>query len=83
MVQREDITIKSDLSSALEGASAVIFVVKHKEYEKLPVEMLVAGVNKSTCIIDAFNVLTDEKIKDFKRNGYNVLGVGKGHIEHI
>ncbi len=83
MVQREDISITSDLSSALEGASAVIFVVNHKAYEELPVEKLVATVNKNACIIDAFDVLTDEKIRMLKKNNFNVLGVGKGHIKDI
>jgi len=83
MVQREDISITSDLSSALEGASAVIFVVNHKAYEELPVEKLVATVNKNACIIDAFDVLTDEKIRKSKKNNFNVLGVGKGHIKDI
>ena len=83
MVQREDITIKSDLGSALEDASAVIFVAKHKEYEELPVELLIDRVNKYACIIDAFDVLTDEKIKQLKKNKFTVLGVGKGHIKDI
>jgi UDP-N-acetyl-D-glucosamine dehydrogenase len=83
MVQRKDIEIKLDLKSALEEASAVIFVVKHKQYEKLPVETVIKYIKGNACIIDAFDVLTDQKIKEFKRNGYKVLGVGKGHIEYL
>ena len=83
MTQREDININSDLGSALEGASAVIFVAKHKVYEELPVKMLIAKLNKDACIIDAFDVLTDEKIRKLKKNHFNVLGVGKGHIKDI
>ncbi|MFV9677676.1 MAG: nucleotide sugar dehydrogenase [Methanosarcinales archaeon] len=83
MIQRTDIIIKSDLYSALEGASAVIFVVKHKEYVELPVEILVANVNEAACIIDAFDVLTDEKISQMEKNRFKVLGVGKCHIKNI
>jgi UDP-N-acetyl-D-mannosaminuronate dehydrogenase len=83
MAQRKDIEIRSDIDSALEGASAVIFVAKHKEYEKLPVETAIKYINDKACIIDAFDVLTDEKITAFKSSGYNVLGVGKGHFEYL
>ena len=85
MAQRKDIEIKSDIDSALEGASAVIFVAKHKVYEELPAETVIKYIkdNYKACIIDAFDVLTDEKIKEFKRSGYNVLGVGKGHLKYL
>ena len=83
MAQREDIAIKSDIDSALEGASAVIFVAKHKVYEELPVKMLIAKLNEYACVIDAFDVLTDKKIRKLKKNHFNVLGVGKGHIKEI
>ena len=83
MAQRKDIELKSDIDSALEGASAVIFVAKHKVYEELPVETAIKYIkdNYKACIIDAFDVLTDEKITEFKRSGYIVLGVGKGHLK--
>ena len=83
MTQRKDIVIKSDIDSVLEGASAVIFVAKHKVYEELPVEKLVSTINKDACIIDAFDVFRDEKIRKLKKNHFDVLGVGKGHIKDI
>jgi UDP-N-acetyl-D-glucosamine dehydrogenase len=81
MAQREDIPIKSDLFSVLNDASAIILVVKHKEYRELILESIIEHIRDQACIIDAFNVLTDQKIKTLKEKGYTVLGVGKGHIE--
>jgi len=83
MSQRPDIIINCDINSSLENASAVIFVVKHKEYEELPIEKVISKLRKNGCIIDAFNVLSDDKLAIFKKNGFKVLGVGKGHIKFL
>jgi nucleotide sugar dehydrogenase len=83
MAQREDIMVNSDLDSVIENASSLIFVVNHKEYVGLPARTIIEKVNKNACIIDAFDVLTDEKIFDLKKNHLKVLGVGKGHIREI
>lgn len=83
MIQREDMSIKSDLFSVLEGASAVVFVAKHKQYKNLSQETLVEAININACIVDAFNVLSDEKISWLKKHRFNVLGIGKGHIINL
>lgn len=83
MVQREEIVIESNLFSALKGASAVVLVVNHREYKNLSINQLISETINGTCIIDAFNVLTDEKIKELMIKGFNVLGVGKGHIKYL
>ena len=78
-----DIKIENDVKSAIKGASAVVFAVNHKHYENLPMATLISNINKDSCVIDAFNVLTDEKIKNLKKNDIKVLGVGKGHIKYL
>ncbi len=80
MDQRPDIIITSDLSPVMNGASAVVFVIRHKQYIELPIAVLINSIDTNACIIDAFNVLSDAKIQELKKNGYTVLGVGKGHI---
>jgi len=81
MDQRKDIKISSNLSEVIKGASAVVFVIKHKQYLELPLLMLIDQVKKKACIVDAFNVLSDSKIHELKKNKFNVFGVGKGHIK--
>jgi UDP-N-acetyl-D-glucosamine dehydrogenase len=83
MIQREDISIEANISLALKGAEAVVFVVKHKEYKNISLKLLEAEINKDACIIDAFNVLSDEKIIQLKKDSFNVFGVGKGHIKNL
>ena len=83
MERRDDIRIIENIKDALKGTEAVIFVVNHKQYEKLTVNELISYINRNACIIDAFNVLTDEKIKDLKKSNFKVLGVGKGHIKYL
>jgi UDP-N-acetyl-D-mannosaminuronate dehydrogenase len=83
MEQRKDIKITSDISDVIKGASAVVFVIKHKQYLHLPITMLIEHIEKNACIIDAFNVLSDVKIQELKKNRFVVFGVGKGHIKNI
>lgn len=83
MMQREDICIESDLSFALAGASAVILVVRHIHYRTLSLMFLKEKINKGAIIIDAFNVFTDDKIIQLKRDNFSVIGVGKGHINNL
>lgn len=80
---REDIKIMHNLGDALEESSAVVFVVNHKHYLNLQMEQLLLKVKENVCIVDAFNILSDEKIKFLKQNKCVVLGVGKGHIKNL
>ncbi len=80
---RDNIKIIENYKDALTSAEAVIFAVNHKQYENLPVNELILYIKKEACIIDASNVLTDEKIRALKINNFTVLGVGKGHIKYL
>lgn len=80
MDDRKDIRIEKDLFSTIEDADAVVFVVDHDEYLHLSMEKLVEHIKPEACVIDAFNILTDEKMNFLIDNGFVVLGVGKGHI---
>ncbi len=80
---REDIEIQDNIEIALENASAVIFVVNHNQYEILSMNYLISYINNNACVIDAFNMLSDEKITFLKSKNFKVLGVGKGHIKYL
>ena len=83
MVQRPDIKINNDLETAIDKSSALIFVMNHREYFTYPIEFFMQKINNHACIIDAFNILNDEKIKKLKAKKFVVLGVGKGHIKNL
>jgi UDP-N-acetyl-D-glucosamine dehydrogenase len=81
--QRRDILIHSNLDRVLEQADAIIFVVDHQQYLRLSIRKMMLKISKNACILDAFNVLSDPKIKLLKKHGFRVLGVGKGHIKDL
>ncbi len=83
MVQRPDIIINNDIDSVINNSSALIFVMNHKEYFAYTVEFFMQKIRSDACIIDAFNILNDEKIKKMKAKKFVVLGVGKGHIKDL
>jgi len=80
MIDREDISISTDIDKSLENANAVVFVVDHDDYLNISVEKIIEKVKLGGCIVDAFNILSDEKVNLLIDRGYVVLGVGKGHI---
>jgi len=83
MSQRDEIRIYDDLKEVLQGADAVVLVVNHAAYLKAPVSELSDPVQPTACFIDAFDILSDDKIRALIERGHRVLGVGKGHIEGL
>ena len=83
MEGREDIIICKDFKATLKQAEAVVFAVNHKQYENLIVKDLTSQIKRNACIIDASNVLSDNKIVELKKNNFSVFGVGKGHIKYL
>ena len=83
MIQRPDIKISNDLETVINSSSALIFVMNHKEYFTYPIELFIQKINANACVIDAFNILNDEKVKKLKAKKFVVLGVGKGHIKNL
>jgi nucleotide sugar dehydrogenase len=83
MDRREDIKIDSDLYFVINNAAGLVFAVNHQEYIDLSANRIIKLIDKNACIVDAFDVLTDDKIGYLKQNYLKVLGVGKGHIKYI
>jgi nucleotide sugar dehydrogenase len=83
IVGREDIVVMPDLEEVLKSASAVVMVVNHRIYQELSAGFLMNLVQPGSCIVDAFDILTDDKIVRLKKSGHVVLGVGKGHIRFL
>ena len=80
---REDIKVKDDIKDTLKNAKVAIFTINHELYVNLVMTVIVENLSNDALIIDAFNVLNDDKIKILKKSGFNVLGVGKGHIKGL
>lgn len=81
--QRDDIQINQNINLVIQDSNAAIFTVKHGEYLSMPTETLTSYLKDKSCIIDAFDVLTDEKIIHLKNIGFYINGVGKGHIKNL
>lgn len=80
---RDDIRITKDINTTLKDAEGLVFTINHKQYVNISMNILIENLSKNSCIIDAFNVLDDNKILYLKQNGFKVLGVGKGHINNL
>ena len=78
-VERPDIEIFRDLPSALTDADGVVLAVPHEAYLGLTADDLVAALGRDSFVVDAQDVLTDEKAHALHEAGRRVAGVGKGH----
>jgi len=72
--------VHNNLNEVLPGAQVVIFAVGHSEYRNIQPADLVQKCGTKPLIIDCSNFLSDETIKQYKKLGCTVKGVGKGHI---
>jgi UDP-N-acetyl-D-glucosamine dehydrogenase len=72
-----------DLADAIEGADAVIFAVRHKDYLNLDADEVVKMIGGPAAIIDCFGILDDRKIERYFELGCEVKGLGRGHINRI
>lgn len=81
--EMEDMRVNKDLTKTLEQADVIIFGVGHDEYKELDPANIVKASEKHPLIIDCSNFLTDKKIKEYKKLGCIVKGVGKGHIQNM
>ncbi|MGA1871260.1 MAG: nucleotide sugar dehydrogenase [bacterium] len=79
----KNLRIIQDLNSALKGADAVIFAVRHNHYLNLDPDDLVEKIGKPIAIIDCFGILDDKKIRRYFELGCEVKGLGRGHVNRI
>lgn len=77
--ERSKIPLTQDLAECLEQAEGIVFAVPHRMYLDLPVEALLNREKPPPIIVDAQNIISDEKAKLLYDAGCRLLGVGKGH----
>ena len=79
----KEMHVEPNLDKALHDVEAVIFAVPHEAYLGLDPDEVVKKIGHPAAIIDAFGILTDEKIRSYFRLGCEVKGLGRGHIQRI
>ena len=62
---------------------AVIFAVPHEEYNDLSPDDIVKWAGGPIAVVDAFGMLSDEKIKHYFELGCEVKALGRGHVQRI
>jgi nucleotide sugar dehydrogenase len=75
--------LEKDLKTALKGADAVIFAVRHDHYMDLDPDKVFKMVGNSFAVIDCFGILDDDKIRRYFELGCEVKGLGRGHVRWI
>jgi nucleotide sugar dehydrogenase len=78
-----EIKVSQNLQESLKGVEAVIFAVPHKQYVDLTPDEIVNWVGGPVAIIDAFGMLSDEKIRRYFELGCEVKALGRGHVQRI
>ncbi len=79
----KEVRVQKDLKAALKDADAVVFAVRHKPYLELEPDEVVEAIGKPAAIVDAFGILSDEKIRRYLELGCEVKAMGRGHISRI
>jgi UDP-N-acetyl-D-glucosamine dehydrogenase len=81
--QLSEFRMASKLAEALDGADAVIFAVRHRDYVSLDPDKVVEMIGGPAAIVDCFGILDDKKIERYFDLGCEVKGLGRGHINRI
>jgi len=77
--ERPNITKVSDIFSAVKDVDAVVFAVPHSFYLNLDIDKLISEMKHPIIVIDAQNIITDDKAIKLHNARCHVKGVGKGH----
>ncbi len=81
--QLTETVVEKDLPKALKGVEALILAVPHKQYLELKPEDIVKWAGGPIAIVDAFGILSDDKIRKYFELGCEVKALGRGHIQRI
>ena len=69
-----DLKVTKDFKKALEGADLAIFMVAHKEYQKITPSTL-KKLMRTPVVVDGRNIFSSQKMR---KGGIIYKGVGKG-----
>ncbi|MBN2170198.1 MAG: GDP-mannose dehydrogenase [Candidatus Krumholzibacteriota bacterium] len=78
-----ELRVQSDLDAALAGVDAIVLAVRHDAYRNLDPAAIVRAAGEPILVVDAFNLLDDDKIRAFLALDCTVRGMGRGHIKRL
>ena len=78
-----ELEISQDLAQVLKGVDGVVLAVRHKAYMGLTPDEVVEMTGGKAAIVDCFGILDDAQIKRYFELGWEVKGLGRGHIKRI
>lgn len=78
-IERPQAELTQDLASALRRADGVVLAVPHRSYLQMPAEEFIRHAERTPFVVDAQNILSDEKAATLHHSGWRLAGVGKGH----
>lgn len=79
----KQVVVEKDLPKALEGVEALILAVPHSDYMELEPADIVKWAGGPIAVVDAFGILSDEKIKQYFALKCEVKALGRGHIQRL
>jgi nucleotide sugar dehydrogenase len=79
----KNVVVQKDLAQALEGVEALILAVPHADYLQLKPADIVKWAGGPIAVVDAFGILTDDKIKEYFALKCEVKALGRGHIQRL
>jgi UDP-N-acetyl-D-glucosamine dehydrogenase len=79
----KNIIVQKDLKKAIKGVEAVILAVPHAHYLNLNPDDIVKWAGGPVAVIDAFGILTDDKIRRYFELGCEVKALGRGHLARL
>ena len=75
--------VQKDLKKALKGVEALILAVPHAHYLDLDPDEIVRWAGAPIAVIDAFGILSDEKIRRYFELDCEVKALGRGHLSRL
>jgi nucleotide sugar dehydrogenase len=78
-----ELQLHQKMESALCGADAVVFAVRHDAYLGLDPDEVVQIAGRPVAVVDCFGILDDAKIRRDFELGCEVKGLGRGHVKRI
>jgi UDP-N-acetyl-D-mannosaminuronate dehydrogenase len=78
-----EMQMMKSLSEAVNGADALVFAVRHREYLDLNPDQIIEMAGKPLAIVDCFGILDDDNIRRYFELGCEVKGLGRGHVKRI
>lgn len=79
----KNVEVLKDLPEALNGVEALILAVPHSNYVNLDPADIVKWAGGPIAVIDAFGILSDDKIKQYFKLKCEVKALGRGHIQRL